>query len=245
MISSTGRLASILETASAASLWLYPSDTSAAMACPGSLCGGGGSGRAHILEVDAIHKALCHLILQFQHDALGQLGAYAGCCLKGLVVARRDRQRHPVRLHHAENGQTHLGPDTGNGGQQLKAALLLLSGKAVQADVIFGHAHHGVQGSLLPHTGQRPRHTGRALGIIAHAAAAEHHGVQAFFHDFSSQTVDHLNKTLSVNALRHCQIPPFVAARHLPPERGKSFLSGGAFTHLSVSTNKIPFGGAD
>ena len=24
------------------------------------------------------------------------------------------------------------------------------------------------------------------------------------------------------------QIPPFVAARHLPPERGKSFLKGGA-----------------
>ena len=32
MISSTGNAASILETASAASLWLYPSDTSAAMA---------------------------------------------------------------------------------------------------------------------------------------------------------------------------------------------------------------------
>ena len=34
--------------------------------------------------------------------------------------------------------------------------------------------------------------------------------------------------TLSVIAAR-CQISPFVAARHLPPERGKSFLSGGAF----------------
>ena len=34
--------------------------------------------------------------------------------------------------------------------------------------------------------------------------------------------------TLSVIAAR-CQIPPFVATRHLPPERGKSFLSGGSF----------------
>ena len=33
---------------------------------------------------------------------------------------------------------------------------------------------------------------------------------------------------LSVKALRLCQIPPFVAARHLPPERGKSFLKGRA-----------------
>ena len=32
---------------------------------------------------------------------------------------------------------------------------------------------------------------------------------------------------LSVIATR-CQIPPFVAARHLPPERGKSFLKGRA-----------------
>ena len=32
---------------------------------------------------------------------------------------------------------------------------------------------------------------------------------------------------LSVIAAR-CQIPPFVAARHLPPERGKSFLKGRA-----------------
>ena len=29
-------------------------------------------------------------------------------------------------------------------------------------------------------------------------------------------------------SLRLCQIPPFVAARHLPPERGKSFLKGRA-----------------
>ncbi len=185
MISSTGRLASILETASAASLWLYPSDTSAAMACAAALCGGGGSGRAHILEVDAVHKALCHLILQFQHDALGQLGAHAGCRLEGLVVARRDRQRHPVRLHDAENGQTHLGTHAGNGGQHLKAGLLLLGGKAVQADIVFGHAHHGVQGGFPAHTGQCPRHAGRALHIVAHAAAADHHGVQALFDDFS------------------------------------------------------------
>ena len=38
--------------------------------------------------------------------------------------------------------------------------------------------------------------------------------------------------------------PPFVATRHLPPERGKSFLSGGAFRHLPVSRAKPPpFGG--
>ena len=151
----------------------------------GSLCGWGGSGRAHILEVDAIHKALCYLILQFQHDALGQLGAYAGCRLEGLVVACRDRQRHPVRLHDAENGQAHLGAHTGNGGQQLKAALLLLGGKAIQADVIFGHAHHGVKGGFPAHPGQCTRNAGRALHIVAHPAAAHHHSVQGLFDDFS------------------------------------------------------------
>ena len=33
---------------------------------------------------------------------------------------------------------------------------------------------------------------------------------------------------LSVKPYRACLIPPFVAARHLPPERGKSFLKGRA-----------------
>ena len=40
MISSTGSVASIFETAMAASLWLYPSETSAAMACPAPCAAG-------------------------------------------------------------------------------------------------------------------------------------------------------------------------------------------------------------
>ena len=50
---------------------------------------------------------------------------------------------------------------------------------------------------------------------------------------------------LSVIAAR-CQIPPFVAARHLPPERGKSFLKGRALgkTRKFVWTAKAShFGG--
>ena len=81
--------------------------------------------------------------------------------------------------------------NAGHGGEHLKAGLLLLGGKAVQAHVVFGHTHHGVEGGFLAHTGQGPRHTGGALGIVAHAAAAEHHRTHAFFYDFSSQTVDH------------------------------------------------------
>ena len=61
----------------------------------------------------------------------------------------------------------------------------------------------------------------------------------------------------SQSRLTPCQIPPFVAARHLflslspavtflpgagriCPGRGKSFLSGGAFWNLPVSANKAP-----
>ena len=50
--------------------------------------------------------------------------------------------------------------------------------------------------------------------------------------------------TLSVIAAR-CQIPPFVATRHLPPERGKSFLSGGAFgaaAKFPATTKAVPLG---
>ena len=72
---------------------------------------------------------------------------------------------------------------------------------------------------LLPHTGQCPRHTGRALGIVAHAAAAEHHGVQAFFHDFSSQTVDH--RILSVKTRRPAG-RLWYAVRWGPPPGGYS-----------------------
>ena len=39
------------------------------------------------------------------------------------------------------------------------------------------------------------------------------------------------------------QIPPFVAARHLPPERGKSFLSGGALFVLTDRCKKLPLSG--
>ena len=189
MISSTGSVASIFAMASAASLWLYPSDTSAAMACA-------------LLWVAGVSAA-----------------EPAGSSLKGLVVPRRDGQRHPLRLHDAEDGKPHLGTHAGHGGQHLKAGLLLLGGKAVQAYIVLGHAHHGVQGSFLPHTGQCPRHAGRALGIVAHAAAAEHHGIQAFFHDFSSQTVDH--RILSVKTRRPAG-RLWYAVRWVPPPGGCS-----------------------
>ena len=47
--------------------------------------------------------------------------------------------------------------------------------------------------------------------------------------------------------LRRCHTPPFVAARHLPPERGKSALKGTAFSgggKVSGSTQRLPLGGA-
>ena len=50
---------------------------------------------------------------------------------------------------------------------------------------------------------------------------------------------------LSVKACRLCQIPPFVAARHLPPARGKSFLKVGAFgspRKLHLFAKASPFG---
>ena len=50
---------------------------------------------------------------------------------------------------------------------------------------------------------------------------------------------------LSVKACRLCQIPPFVAARHLPPARGKSFLKGRAFgspRKLHLLAKASPFG---
>ena len=155
----------------------------------GGRCVGRSTG--HILQRDAVHKALGHLVLQFQYDALGQLGPHAVGRLKGLVVPGRNSQRHPLRLHDAQDGQPHLGAHAGHGSEHLKAGLLLLGGKAIQAHVVFGHTHHGVEGGFLAHAGQGPRHTGRALGIVAHAAAAEHHRTHAFFYDFSSQTVDH------------------------------------------------------
>ena len=146
----------------------------------------------HILQRDAVHKALGDLILQLQHDALCKLRPHAGSRLERLVVPRRDRQCHAVRLHHTQDGKAHLRPHAGHGDQHLKAGLLLLGGKAVKAHVVLGDAHHGINGGFLAHAGQGPGHAGRALGIVAYTAAAEHHRVHAFFDDFSCQTVDHL-----------------------------------------------------
>ena len=184
MISSTGSVASIFETAMAASLWLYPSEPSNGL--PGPLRGGRcGRGSGHVFQADAVHKALGHLVFQFQHNALGQLGPHTGGRLERLVVACRDGQRHPVRLHHAQDGKAHLGAHARNGGQHLKAGLLLLGGKAVEADIVLRHAHHGVQSRFFYHAGQRPGHAGRALGVVAHPAAADHHRVHGLFDDFS------------------------------------------------------------
>ena len=47
--------------------------------------------------------------------------------------------------------------------------------------------------------------------------------------------------------LRRCHTPPFVAARHLPPERGKSSLKGTAFgggDKVSGIAQRRPLGGA-
>ena len=89
---------------------------------PGSLSGGRvGRSTGHVLQIDALHEALGHLVLQFQHDALGQFGADAGRGLEGLVVARRDGQRHPVRLHDAQDGKAHLGAHARHRRQQLEA----------------------------------------------------------------------------------------------------------------------------
>ena len=52
---------------------------------------------------------------------------------------------------------------------------------------------------------------------------------------------------LSVKACRLCQIPPFVAARHLPPARGKSFLKGrglGKEMKFAWTAKGSHFGGA-
>ena len=54
---------------------------------------------------------------------------------------------------------------------------------------------------------------------------------------------------LSVIAAR-CQTPPFVAARHLPPERGKSFLKGRALgsprkLHLFAKASPLGRGGCE
>ena len=103
MISSTGSVPSILETASAASRLAVAQRHQRGDGLPRSLCGGGvRSSARHVFQVDAGGKAFGDLIFQFQHDPLGQLGADAGRGLEGFVVARRDGQRHTVGLHDSE-----------------------------------------------------------------------------------------------------------------------------------------------
>ena len=109
---------------------------------------------------------------------------------KNVILILTDDMRFDM-LNYA-GGKAHLRPHAGHGGQHLKAGLLLLGGKAVKAHVVLGDAHHGINGGFLAHAGQGPGHAGRALGVVAYTAAAEHHRAHAFFDDFSCQTVDHL-----------------------------------------------------
>ena len=140
--------------------------------CP--LCGGGvRSSARHVFQVDAGGKAFGDLIFQFQHDALGQLGADAGRSLEGFVVARRDGQRHTVGFHDAQDGKPHLRAHARHRGEQLETGLLLLAGKAVEADVVLGDVHHRIDGGFVSHAGQRTGHAGRTLGVVPRAAAAD------------------------------------------------------------------------
>ena len=72
-----------------------------------------------------------------------------------------------------------------------------------------------------PPLGWGPWHRGKVSGQTSKSAVPE-------------RTV-----TLSVTAYA-VPAPPFVAARHLPPERGSLSSQGGAFGHLPVSANKAP-----
>jgi hypothetical protein len=52
--------------------------------------------------------------------------------------------------------------------------------------IVRGDAHHGVDGGFPANAGQCACHAGRALGVVAHPAAADHHRVHGLFDDFSS-----------------------------------------------------------
>ena len=107
------------------------------------------------------------------------------------MVPRRHRQIDPVRLHHTEDGQPHLGPHAGHAGQQPETVLLFLGGKTVKADVVFRHIEDGVQGALGPRAGHGGGHAGGALGAVAHPPAGNDHAVQRLFDDFTAQAIDH------------------------------------------------------
>ena len=186
MISSTGSVPSILETASAGFALAVAQRHQRGDGLPRSLCGGGvRSSARHVFQADAGGKAFGDLIFQFQYDPLGQLGADTGRGLEGFVVARRDGQRHTVGLHDAQDGKAHFRAHARHRGEQLKTGLLLLAGKAVEADVVFGDVHHRIDGGFVSHAGQRTGHAGRTLGVVPHAAAADDHSVQGLFDDLS------------------------------------------------------------
>ena len=61
-----------------------------------------------------------------------------------------------MRLHHAQDGQPHLGPHPRHACKHLKAGLLLLGGKAEQADIVLGNRKHRVDGGFAPAPGSAP-----------------------------------------------------------------------------------------
>ena len=132
-----------------------------------------------------------HLVLELQHDPLGQFGAHAAGGLKGFVVPADNRQIDPVRLHHAEDGQPHLGPHAGHAGQQPETVLLFLGGKTVKADVVFRHIEDGVQGALGPRAGHGGGHAGGALGAVATPPQEMTTLSSVLFDDFTAQAIDH------------------------------------------------------
>ena len=132
------------------------------MACPAPLCGGGvRSSACHVFQVDAGGKAFGDLIFQFQYDALGQLGADAGRSLEACVAAEMASATRSGSM--TQDGKPHLRAHARHRGEQLKTGLLLLAGKAVEADVILGDVHHCIDGGFVPHAGQRTGHAGRTL----------------------------------------------------------------------------------
>ena len=72
------------------------------------------------------------------------------------------------------------GANAAHAGQHLEAAALLLGGKAIQRNIVFGHVHHSIHRAFPPGGGKAFGCGQGHLHRIAHTSAADDHGIQCF-----------------------------------------------------------------
>jgi hypothetical protein len=130
-------------------------------------------------------------VLEFGHDALGELGADTGGAADHRLVLQRDRIGEFARRQRRQDGERHLRAHPLHVVEQAEPGALSRGGEAHQPDRVLAHQHLGVEHRFLAGGRQGGERFRRAEHVVADPAHVEDHPVLAVCVDDAPELADH------------------------------------------------------